>query len=37
VGDAVLAFAYDEPKWRTDFEGDWDRWRLANKGYYGRP
>ena len=37
VRDSILAFMYDERKWKVDFNGDWQKWWDANRGYYGRP
>lgn len=37
VGEAIMAFMYNERKWRTDYNGDWQEWWQANKGYYGKP
>ena len=41
LGEAIRAFLYNErdvrgaPRWRRDYEGDWDAWWLANRGFYG--
>jgi len=37
VSDAMMAFIYDERKWKSDFEGDWGEWWRQNQGYYGKP
>lgn len=36
VGQAVAAIAHNEGRYRTAYQGDWDRWWMDNKGYYGR-
>jgi hypothetical protein len=35
VGEALLTLAYREFLWKTDFEGNWQVWWQANRGYYG--
>jgi hypothetical protein len=41
LGEAIRAFLYNErdvrgaPRWRRDYEGDWDAWWIANRGFYG--
>lgn len=38
VKEAILAFIYDERKWKVDLEeNDWQKWWDENRGYYGRP
>lgn len=36
IGEAILAFVHNEPKWKTPYDGDWNAWWENNKGYYGK-
>ncbi|MBI5241782.1 MAG: hypothetical protein HY926_15020 [Elusimicrobia bacterium] len=37
VGHALLAVAYDDGSWGTEFSGDWQAWWKANKHRYVAP
>jgi len=37
VGEAILAFVYNERRWKSDYFGDWGAWWEVNKEFYGQP